>query len=776
MEKNYVLFEDNILTAQAGGKGLRLIELFNRGLNVPNGLVILPGAFKNDKLDDETWKQIQRDLNIFRINGVKFAVRSSALAEDSAEASFAGEFETVLNVQSDDEILDAIYEVYHSKDSERVITYSKTHNIDFSHKIAIVIQIMIQSEISGVLFTSDPVTGNREIMLGNYVHGLGEQLVSGAVNAEEFKLDKKTLSYEGPELLRKYAPRLLHLGNQLVELYNEEQDIEWAIYNNEVYLLQTRPITTLYAGGEDLWDENASKLGDYIWTNRMTLDILPYPLTPASWSIWKLFMNRQSLAGIQPYGFIGGIIYVNFTFMYSVMKKVLRNKDKCDEYIISLFNEIPQEFAVKTFGTWDFIKNLMVKEIKVEFKKSKLVKNRLEIFENIHTKHRYLLKNISQYGVDDIEPLYRELIEQYWNILTIMDYMNERFMGKVNKLRGELTKEVGEEQRDVIISHMSGVSSQLESIAPIVGVHKLINNEITEEEFINTYGHRSAYENYLSYPRPYEDPKWVAEQIKQYQLAEIDINVSLKKSTGTFDAIWNEVMASVDGKKSRKLRKQISEILEITEMRENTRSSLTRLLASFRIMLLQAGKLLELGDEIFFLNIDEILTSLKGKDIPQQKIEIRKQNFKKVKALPALPEWIGSGFDPYTWANDPNRNYDLVPMRGAKINLDADIVGYPGSAGIVEGVVRLVHTPEEAMDIQKGEILVTSTTNVGWTPIFPKLAGVITDSGATLSHAAIVARELGIPAVVGSKNATHLLKTGNRVRIDGTKGTVMILS
>src|SRR5690606_17379716 len=158
----------------------------------------------------EAWNEIQAHLNKIRKNheGALFAVRSSSLNEDSAQASFAGEFETVLNVETDEEIQEAIYTVFKSRQSERVKVYSSVQGIDQSQQIAVVVQLMVPSEISGVLFTADPITGSFTNMLGNYVYGLGEQLVSGESNAQIFKLSRPNGKYDSQKHLNIYVKQL----------------------------------------------------------------------------------------------------------------------------------------------------------------------------------------------------------------------------------------------------------------------------------------------------------------------------------------------------------------------------------------------------------------------------------------------------------------------------------------------------------------------------------------------------------------------------------------
>jgi pyruvate,water dikinase len=203
-----------------------------------------------------------------------------------------------------------------------------------------------------------------------------------------------------------------------------------------------------------------------------------------------------------------------------------------------------------------------------------------------------------------------------------------------------------------------------------------------------------------------------------------------------------------------------------------------------RTFALRAGSLLGIADEIFYLTIDEVLELLSGRENSNVMalIPIRKETFQQYCALPPYPALICGRFDPFTWGSDPNRRtdvYDAQTQRVAEIgNPDHSdtLHGFAGALGIVEGTVRKLNSFEESSQFQTGEILVTTMTNIGWTPLFPRAAAIVTDLGAPLSHAAIVARELGIPAVVGCKDATMRLETGDRVRVDGGKGCVQILT
>lgn len=216
-------------------------------------------------------------------------------------------------------------------------------------------------------------------------------------------------------------------------------------------------------------------------------------------------------------------------------------------------------------------------------------------------------------------------------------------------------------------------------------------------------------------------------------------------------------------------------------LREAARSEYVRDRWAVRLFALRAGDLTGLGNDIFFLTLTEVLDLLAGEPYAIRAIPARRETYLRYKSLPPFPSVIRGRFDPFTWAADPQRRGDIFDAQAAqpavspKRDFSNIIVGSPGSAGHVEGIVRVFANPEEAHQLQPGEILVAVQTDIAWTLLFPRAAAIITDVGAPLSHAAIVARELGIPAVVGCGDATMRLKTGERVRVDGGRGVVEVL-
>jgi pyruvate,water dikinase len=223
------------------------------------------------------------------------------------------------------------------------------------------------------------------------------------------------------------------------------------------------------------------------------------------------------------------------------------------------------------------------------------------------------------------------------------------------------------------------------------------------------------------------------------------------------------------------MRRRLDSAAQSARERERARSEFVRTFWVIRAFVLRAGELTGHGEDLFFLPIEEILAVLGGADAPLSAIAARRAAYDRCRALPTYPTLIRGHFDPVAWAADPDRRADVYDKTTDLKPMGQKISGFGGAPGIVEGVARVVATPQQGEALLPGEILVTTVTNIGWTPLFPRAAAVVTDVGAPLSHAAIVARELGIPAVVGCGNATTRLSTGDRIRVDGAQGTVTVL-
>ncbi|PLT49337.1 PEP/pyruvate-binding domain-containing protein [Bacillus amyloliquefaciens] len=767
----------------AGGKGSILSKMYQSGYPVPEGFVILPSAFQDGQFRHQAREAVDQYVNSIRSRHASalFAVRSSALSEDSAQASFAGEFDTVLNVKTDQDMFRAIDEVRRSAQSERVKAYSAVQGVEDEHEIAIVIQLMIPSEISGVLFTADPITGSRREMTGNYVYGLGEQLVSGEADAYSFKLARPKKKYDGPGEFRKYASKLYKLAKKLEKDLGGPQDIEWAAAGGTLYILQSRPITTLQAGNLETYEWNDSFSGDFLWTNTNIGEAIPDVMTPLTWSLLR---NLDEESGIIPgyyvwSGNICGRAYNNMSQPLSVLAAFGLNPKggKIGKMMSDTLGEIPAEMKIPLypFSKYELLK-IIPKKLKPYLSKMKQAKKNMSSY----------LDESPEWCRNIEEKLKRAETERallaIWNN-EIYPYLCNAWFALISggrdsaqsssSLTSQLTKLAGIEDANLLLSNLRGKGG-LASLEPIIGIDQVMKGRMSEEEYLRNQGHRGPHEYELSIPHPGENRDWLTKQIKEHKESGIDAEQLLLKQQRAHEQAFRRFEEKYPHK-VKWLKAKMEKASEYANIRETTRSEFVRVYRTARAFALRAAEMTGMKDDIFFLYLHEITDLLAGKEPAVASIQARKQNYETYKKLPPFPSVINGRFNPFKWAEDPDRRADYYDAFMPAETDDAHTLkGFAGAAGRVEGIVRVLDAPEDGDSFAAGEILVTSTTNVGWTPLFPRAAAIITDVGAPLSHAAIVARELGIPAVVGCGNATSKLKTGDRVAVDGGQGIVQL--
>ncbi|MDD3827089.1 MAG: PEP-utilizing enzyme [Anaerolineae bacterium] len=343
------------------------------------------------------------------------------------------------------------------------------------------------------------------------------------------------------------------------------------------------------------------------------------------------------------------------------------------------------------------------------------------------------------------------------------------------KFKKQLAGLVGEADANTLFSNASGEDAMLASMGPMVGVSRVAAGKMSRAEYLDRYGHRGPQEAELSIPRPAEDPDWFDRQLAEYEKNPVDVDALLALRRAEFDNAWQRLQARYP-RQAPRLRNEIEKVGPAARLREAVRDEATRYMWVERAWALRAGEMTGLGDDVFLLTIDEVLDLLAGNDAATAHVPTRREAYARYRALPPYPMIIRGPFDPFEWAADPNRRYDIYDRAASTpVSTSNTLRGFAGAVGEVEGRVRVLDGPEQGDRLQPGEILVAVTTNVGWTPLFPRAAAVVTDVGAPLSHAAIVARELGIPAVVGCGSATTRLRTGDRVRVDGGRGVVEVL-
>lgn len=525
---------------------------------------------------------------------------------------------------------------------------------------------------------------------------------------------------------------------------------------------------------------NDSLSGEYLWSSVNTREATPDVMTPYTWSAMRFgFAQTIMLPGYLPVGNICGRMYNNASAGATAFQ-ALGQRNSFDASSKELYGIDPNEVEA-----WN------VPLIPYRFPDRLLVlRNALQIM----SKARKALKGVPMFVATNPEwcerqhrdlPRFDQEELLRWSEAILLPYLVKCFWwmasgaiaqaNLISKLRRDLLKIASPDDTIALLSNVSSEDEFLSSLGIVAGLDRLRRGQVSREEYLKKYGHRGPHEVEMYIPRPGENPNWIDEQMAGLELAPLDVDTLLEEQHTRYEAALQNLQKSAP-KQIDSLRRRMREAARLTRLREAGRSEVIRTFWVSRVFVLRAGALCGMDGEAFFLEHDELIRQLKGQDESSKQISARKTAYHKFAALPQYPTLIMGHFDPFAWAADPERSTDIYDTTGRiRQQFTEQIKGLPGSAGRAEGRVRILDSPEEGDQLQPGEILVAITTNVGWTPIFPRAAAVVTDVGAPLSHAAIVARELGIPAVVGCFNATSLLKTGDRARVDGGLGMVEIL-
>jgi pyruvate,water dikinase len=751
------------------------------------------------------------------------AVRSSATAEDLPGLSAAGQHDTYLNVRGEADVVDAVRRCWASLWSARAIGYRARRGLDpGAVSIAVVVQRLVPAEAAGVMFTIDPVSGDHDQVVISANWGLGESVAAGDVTPDVAVVDRAsgalarytlggkevmtvadgagTLETETPEGLRSspvlspaQAAELGRVGLSIERLYGQPVDVEWARADGELWVVQARPVTAAPASRPaaatdgDQW--NDSLAGDYLWTNGNLGEALPDVMTPATWSFIELLMERMifppSVPGYRGYGRIGGRCYANVSVSMALEALIGISPRRFVGYFGPVLGRLPPlaEIPRAHLPRWKAAR-LMLPATLAMGRRIKANARRLPQFvADCPARCDRLRAEIGQTAdpaalADLWSARVRPLLVEAADMLTAAGSADGTTLVTTP---GKLAALVGEADAALLLSgQQAEEAGSLASLGPVVGLARLARGEIERDAFVREFGHRGAHEMELSIPRPAEDPGWPDDQLAtlpdQDRATARDADALLASRREARAEAWQRLARS-DPWKATSARKLITRWAPLARGRESARSEVVRSAWVARAWAVRAGELTGHGDDLFFLELPEIAALLRGERALLDQVPGRRAVYEGYRALPAYPALIRGRFDPARWAADPSRRVDYYDERAArpKTAPDGVITGFPGAAGVVEGTARVLATPEDGARLGAGEILVTTVTNIGWTPIFPRAAAVVTDVGAPLSHAAIVARELGIPAVVGCGDATAALRSGDRIRVDGGAGTVEVL-
>ena len=814
--------------AEAGGKGRSLARLRQAGHPVPDGFVVLARAFggaTGDALTDTAAREIDAALRKLtrRHADATFAVRSSGLVEDSATASYAGAFETELRVPAD-EVAAAVVRVHRSRHAARVGAYvaavgescgdasvvscpdgptgatnpagatgsgetdKRAHQ---APKAAVVVQRMIEAEHAGVLFTANPLTGDLRTMVGNVVAGVAESLVAGDVDAPEFTFDRPDGRYRGPDGLRP-AARRLHAEAHAVEntFDGAVQDIEWAATGTRVWILQARPVTTMTGRNPRTAERNDSLAGACLWSATNLTEANPEPQTPLTISLKTYLQDHGGpsikVKGRQMAGYIGGRPYANISVQISARgPKVAADPRAAYATLEPVWGRLPNGIPIPTLpvstADWKTEGTRLLGTVVT------LTRHKRDIPAFLATnpdRCRRARERIAACAAPAqlLAAWETELrpgsLRAFWAVIaaTGQDQAD---------VETELSALVGPDDAAALTGNLGGLAGGgLASLGPALGLAEVQAGRMSRAEYLERFGHRGYNEVELAWPRPSEDPGWLEQALSS---APAKAGEAADRADGAADRqrAYDEALARLrrdHPRAARGLQRRLRRRARAAATREAVRSEAVRWTGVERAFALQAGDLLGLGDDVFLLSADELFAALGGAE-PRVDLAARRAAYERSRSLPPLPGFIVGPIDPVAWAADPDRRTDVFVAPGFGVDEQptpqpegAVITGVPGVLGVVEGVVRRLDRLDDQALLLPGEVLVTRLTNIGWTPVFPRAAAIVTDLGAPLSHAAIVARELGVPAVVGCGDATARLRTGDRVRVDGAHGTVELLS
>lgn len=775
-----------------GGKGCSLVKMTKLKLPVPKGYVILADAFETGKIKGAARQEIEALAHTLSTNKT-YAVRSSALNEDGNNASFAGQYETITNVKAN-AISEAIMQVISSADSERVREYSANIERDNSNTgIAIVVQEFIEAEFAGVLFTSDALTQSADTMVCNFVKGAGEALVSGAQNAYEFRINAIRFCYEGDDAMRPYAHKLFNYASIIRNHYGVPMDIEWAVSAGKVHILQARPITTLRRANPDTYEVNGSKAGRYLLTRTNVGEIFMKPLSPMTYSILE---EINKLVGI-PHALdtICGQPFMNISVLCSMLISLGMPKEKAFANIRDLVGNMPSNVEIPIFpfdikaSKRQWRKLLTSRKSRTSSSSSALhTSSRKALIQNLPTLAREMIRHLQ--GIETNSELAKYfdsvLFPSFSSSMSAVIAQCGLKMVPLFTMRNKISQIAGPDMANRLCG---GCVGTLDSMKPLLLIEDLAEGRITREEYLDICGHRSENEMELMMPRPYENPAYIDELIANYKDGGINLHESLTLQEQNFQTALAEFNKLYPHRR-RFISRKIKSFAEANQFREEIRGKCVWVFCVLREFMLAAGRINGLGDDIFMLYLDEALDLVRGDNHGVCNIVKRRENYQKNLTYPNFPSLVLGKFNPDIWLADKNRRYDFVSDEiqnshnnpknheghQPDLGFGSDVNGFPGATGIVKGTARVISNLEHISELQPGEILVTCATNIGWTVAFPKAAAIVTDIGAPLSHAAIVAREFGIPAVVGCGNATTVIHTGDTIEVDGFRGTVKVIT
>ncbi|GAA3413524.1 phosphoenolpyruvate synthase [Paenibacillus hodogayensis] len=759
-----------------------------------------------------------------------YAVRSSATAEDLPHASFAGQQDTYLNIIGKEAILQHISKCWASLFTDRAVIYRMQNGFDHSQVyVSVIVQRMVFPQASGILFTADPISSNRKLLSIDAGFGLGEALVSGLVSADCYQVQegqivdkriaaKKMAIYgrkEGGTETQQIDPdlqtlqtltdqqilQLARIGRQIEAYLGCPQDIEWCLADDTFYIVQSRPITTLYPIPE------ANDLENHVYVSVGHQQMMTDPIKPLGLSFYLLTTPA-------PMRKAGGRLFVDVTPMLvsPVSRETLLNTLGQSDPLIKdalmtiikrgdFIKSSPEDSKQQSPGKSN--KGIPPSASQAQFDNDPTIVSDLiesnqasieELKQNIQTKSG---ADLLDFILEDIQQLKKILFDPkssavFMAAMNASSWINEnmnKWLGEKNaadtlsqSVPNNITSEMGLELLDVadVIRPYPEVIAYLQHVKDDSFLDALIKFEGGRETrdaisaYLGKYGMRCAGEIDITKTRWSEKPTTLVPLILS-NIKNFEPGASKRKfEQGRQEALKKEqellerLKQLPDGdQKAKETKRKIDLIRNFIGYREYPKYGMvSRYFVYKQALVKEAERLVQANvihekEDIYYLTFEELHEVVRTNKLDDRIIGKRKDEYKLYEKL-TPPRVITS--DGEIIAGEYNRE-----------NLPAEaIAGLPVSSGVIEGRARVILNMEDA-DLEDGDILVTSFTDPSWTPLFVSIKGLVTEVGGLMTHGAVIAREYGLPAVVGVESATKLIKDGQRIRVHGTEGYIEIL-
>ncbi|MGN4628106.1 phosphoenolpyruvate synthase [Bacillus cereus group sp. MYBK29-1] len=757
-----------------------------------------------------------------------YAVRSSATAEDLPYASFAGQQDTYLNIIGKEAILQHVRKCWASLFTERAVMYRMQNGFEHNQvSICVVVQKMVFPEASGILFTADPITSSRKVLSIDASFGLGEALVSGLVSADNYKVKegeivdkvistKKVAIYALKEggtetkqinsaqqkiqtLSEQQILQLAQIGRQIEAYFGCPQDIEWCLVDNTFYIVQSRPITTLYP----IPEENDG--GNHVYISVGHQQMMTDAMKPLGLSFFLLTTNA-------PMRKAGGRLFVDATQRLASPASrdyLINTLGKSDPLIRDALTTIIERDDFITLLPDEEKKEKSASKSKLPVSSQPEIENDpaivTELIRNSEASLEELKQNMQlKSGVDvfdfileDIQQLKKVLFNPQ-SIAVIMAGMNastwinekmEQWLGEKNaadtlsqSVQNNITSEMGLALMEVadVIRPYEEVIAYLQHVENDSFLDEFVQFKGGEKAreaiyaFLNKYGMRCSGEIDITKTRWSEKPTTIIPMILN-NIRDFEAGASkqkfekgLQEALNKEEELLDRLQHLPDGKqKVEETKRMIRNIRNFIGYREYPKyGMINRYFIYKQALLKEAEQLVQSGvihevDDIYYLTFEELHEVVRTKKLSYDLIHKQKNDYKLYEKLTPPRIMTSDG--------------EIITGKYKRENLPVDgIAGLPVSSGLVEGRARVILNMEDA-NLEEGDILVTAFTDPGWTPLFVSIKGLVTEVGGLMTHGAVIAREYGLPAVVGVENATKLIKDGQRIRVHGTEGYIEVL-